>query len=78
MTQDEFKAQLQSAQDMLIAVSNQRNAAQNECVQMAAQIMALQRRVEELQKAAPVIGDVEPVLAPPKANGHAEAQAATH
>lgn len=48
MNQDEFKAQLQAAQDMLTAVSNQRNAAQNECVQMAAQIMALQRKVEAL------------------------------
>lgn len=83
MTQDEFKAQLQTAQDMLTAVSNQRNGAQNECVQMAAQIMALQRQVKELEgklerrEGIPAVldgGNPNAVLAP-KANGHAEAQA---
>lgn len=78
MTQDEFKAQLQTTQDMLTCAINQRTAAQNECVQLGAQIMALQRKVEELQKAAPVLGEVEPALTPPKANGHAEAQAAVN
>lgn len=74
MTPDEFKAQLQNAQDMLRAVENQRNSANNECVQLAAQIMSLQRKVEELQKTASVADEVDPVPAP-KSNG-TEAQPA--
>ncbi len=56
----------QIAQDMLRALENQRNAAQNECVQIAAQLMAAQRRIAELEKgAAPdVPADV------PAKNGH--------
>jgi len=73
MTQDEFKAQLQSAQDMLTAVSNQRNASQNECVQMAAQIMALQRKVAELEAKAKE-ASAEPEL-PLSSNGHDTAEA---
>ena len=42
---------LQQAQDMLRALENQRNAAQNECVQLAAQLLAAQRRIAELEKA---------------------------
>ncbi len=39
----------QVAQDMLRALENQRNAAQNECVQLAAQLVAAQRKVAELE-----------------------------
>ena len=37
---DQSTLELQAAQDMLTAVCNQRNAALNECVQLAAQIQA--------------------------------------
>jgi len=57
---------LQQAQDMLRALENQRNSAQNECVQLAAQLMAAQRKIAELEK--------EPEAAPMRANGHAEAR----
>ena len=41
--------ELQGAQDMLSAVVNQRNASQNECVQLAAQVQAAQRKIAELE-----------------------------
>ena len=41
--------ELQNAQDMLTAILNQRNAAQNECVQLAAQILAKDRKIAELE-----------------------------
>lgn len=41
--------ELQNAQDMLTAVVNQRNASQNECVQLAAQVQAAQRKIAELE-----------------------------
>ena len=41
--------ELQNAQDMLTAVLNQRNASQNECVQLAAQVQAAQRKIAELE-----------------------------
>ena len=41
--------ELQSAQDMITAIVNQRNASQNECVQLAAQIQAAQRKIAELE-----------------------------
>ena len=40
---------LQSAQDMITAIVNQRNAALNECVQLAAQVQAAQRKIAELE-----------------------------
>ncbi len=66
--QPDPQKQLRAAQDMLVAVSNQRNAAQNECVQLAAEIMELRRQLEAV---APKEGEI----LPPKANGHAEAPA---
>jgi hypothetical protein len=45
----EAMTQEQQANYMLRALENQRNAAQNECVQLAAQIMALQREVAALK-----------------------------
>ena len=41
--------ELQNAQDMLTAILNQRNASQNECVQLAAQILAKDRKIAELE-----------------------------
>ena len=41
--------ELQNAQDMLTAVLNQRNASQNECVQLAAQVQAANRKITELE-----------------------------
>ncbi len=67
--QPDPQKQLRAAQDMLVAVSNQRNAAQNECVQLAAEIMELRRQLDAAQVAK------EGEILPPKANGHAEAPA---
>ena len=41
--------EIQNAQDMLTAVLNQRNASQNECVQLAAQVQARDRKIAELE-----------------------------
>ncbi len=41
--------EMQAAQDMITAVVNQRNASQNECVQLAAQVQAAQRKIAELE-----------------------------
>ena len=38
--------ELQAAQDMLQGSINQRNASQNECLQLAAQVAALSRDLE--------------------------------
>ena len=46
---DQPAPELQAAQDMLQAVCNQRNASQNECVQLAAQLQAAQRKIAELE-----------------------------
>ena len=46
---DQPAPELQAAQDMLQAVCNQRNASQNECVQLAAQVQAAQRKIAELE-----------------------------
>jgi hypothetical protein len=63
-------ADKQQLLDMLQAATNQRNAAQNECIQLAAQLAAAQRRIAELEKAQ----EPELPLAAMK-NGHAEAGA---
>ncbi len=49
MTEAEMKEQIQAAQDMIGGLENQRNAHANECVQLAAQIKALQRKNAELE-----------------------------
>lgn len=67
MTEDQMKEQLQAAQDMLETVAQQRDGANNQVVQLMAQVKALQRKVAELEK-----DEAEPVTA----NGHAEASAA--
>lgn len=85
MTEDEMKAQIQVAQDMIKGLENQRNAHANECVQLAAQSMALQRKVTELEaKVTQLEGaeadkeaEADPRI-PARANGHAEATAAVN
>lgn len=76
MTQPEMKEQLQVAQDMVDSAVFQRNAAQNESLQLAAQVKAAQRKITELEtklaEKSPVSGEVIP--AAPKTNG-AEATA---
>ena len=67
---EDLKKQLQQAQDMLQMLSNQRNSANNECVQLGAALTAANRELEALKKA-----QAEPELQAPKANGHAEAEA---
>lgn len=61
----------QSLQDMLDGAINQRNAAQHECVQLAAALKASQRKVAELEEKlkAAEVGEPELPLAPVK-NGH--------
>jgi peptidoglycan hydrolase CwlO-like protein len=51
MDQQDPKAQIQKLNDMLQMLSNQRNSAQNECVQLGAEIISLQREIAELKKA---------------------------
>lgn len=63
MTEAEMKEHIQAVQDMLEGMQNQRNAHANECVQLAAQVKALQRKLDAKEKAA------EPGL--PLTNGHA-------
>lgn len=72
---DDLQKQFEQANDMLQMLSNQRNASQNECVQLGAalakaqrEIDTLKKRIEEYEKA-----DVAPAL---KSNGHAEMGAA--
>lgn len=61
---------LQTANDLLEGAVNQRNAAQNECMQLAAALKAARREITELQeKLAKEIGDK------PIANGRVEAAA---
>ncbi len=76
MTEKDFKAQLQSAQDMIDGLINQRNNAFNENVQLHAQIKAAQRRIQELEAsgAAPAAKDGDIIV--PKANGQVEVHAA--
>jgi predicted nucleic acid-binding Zn-ribbon protein len=58
-----LEQQIQSLNDMLQVATNQRNGAQNEAIQLGAEIIALRRKVAELEK---------PAEAAPLANGHVE------
>jgi vacuolar-type H+-ATPase subunit D/Vma8 len=70
------KAQIQTLNDMLQMLSNQRNAAQNECVQLGAEIISLQRRLAGMEKDATESLDVAKVALAVAKNGHdAEARA---
>lgn len=68
--------ELQNAQDMINALSEQRNAANNQVVQMAAQLQAVIR--EKDARIAALEAKVEELTPPPaadplpKANGHSE------
>ncbi len=64
------QTEIQELRDMLQGALNQRNASQNECLQLAAQVAALLREVEVLRAKA----DAAPELPLPKPNGaHNEA-----
>ncbi len=73
MTEAEMQEKLQSAEDMLQAMAELRNNAQNQVVQMAAQVKAMQRKVADLE--AKLKADAEPKL--PFSNGHAAEERAT-
>lgn len=49
---EELEGQLQQANDGLNFLTNQRNAAQNECVQLAVQIAQRDRKIAELSPKA--------------------------
>jgi peptidoglycan hydrolase CwlO-like protein len=66
MDQQDTKAEVQKLRDMLQMLSNQRNSAQNECVQLGAEIISLRREIAELKKAKEETAAV-PASAP---NGH--------
>jgi peptidoglycan hydrolase CwlO-like protein len=76
--------QIQSLQDMLNGAINQRNAAQNECLQLSRDLRGAQREVEALTEQVnaltkkleePAAGD-KSAESTPKANGHAEEMSA--
>lgn len=70
MTEAEMKEQLQVAQDMIAGLENQRNAHANECVQLAAQVKALQRKVQGLEnKQAGACAIDDEIMSPDQANG---------
>lgn len=52
MTEDEMKEQLQSAQDMIETVVQQRDAANNAVVQLNARVKSLERKLASIEKAA--------------------------
>jgi hypothetical protein len=66
-------------QDVIDGLTAQRNAAQNEAVQLAAQVKKLMRENEALKKAqmaqTPTEGELLPPVPPAANNGH-DAQAA--
>lgn len=73
----ELSPELQNAQDMLTCVLNQRNAAQNECVQLAAQVIGKDRKIAELEAKvkAMELPPIQPIGIPPlrdwsNGNGH--------
>jgi peptidoglycan hydrolase CwlO-like protein len=72
MSTEDPKAQIQKLNDMLQMLSNQRNAAQNECVQLGAEIISLQREIAELKKQAADTPEA------PKGNGHGSDYAAEY
>jgi len=72
VTEAQMKEQLQAAQDMLETVAQQRDGANNQVVQLAAQLKAAQRKIAELEASAAKDADAAPELdlTPPKTNGH--------
>ena len=49
MTVEDLKDKLNRADDMLAALSNQRNAALNECINLAADLADTKRQIESLR-----------------------------
>ena len=80
----DHEKQLQQMQDMLQGAINQRNAAQNECLQLSANLRIATREIEtqsaEIQaltkKLAEVTGDGKAPDSTLKANGHAQEMSA--
>lgn len=70
MNETQMKEQIQSANDMIETLVQQRDSASNQVVQLAAQNKALQRKVAEMEAAAKA-ADEPAEITPPKANGHA-------
>lgn len=64
---DDLKAQLQRASDMLQLMSNQRAAAQNDALQVGADLVAAKREIDELKKK---LADMAASVELPKGNGH--------
>jgi peptidoglycan hydrolase CwlO-like protein len=75
MTTEDPKAQIQKLNDMLQMLSNQRNSAQNECVQLGAEIISLQREIAELKKAKEEAEAVPAIASNGHAHPHDEARA---
>lgn len=71
MTEEQMKEQIQAAQDMLDAVGQQRDAANNQIVQLAAANRALQRQIEQLKASAAKESEEAPELdlVPPAESG---------
>lgn len=67
-TVEQLTQQAQQLKDMLDLTVNQRNNAQNECLQLGAELIAAKRRIAELEKAA----EGQPDAPAPRANGHDE------
>lgn len=67
----DVNAELQRAQDMIEGIRNQREAAQNECVQLAAQLKAALRKVQELENKLQEKTE-QPELPLPLSNGRDE------
>jgi len=80
----DHEKQIKKLNDMLQAAINQRNASQNECVQLGAHLQEAAREIERLaaevsaltEKLASDAADDKPDLSTPKANGHAEEMSA--
>lgn len=68
---NDLQAKLDRANNMLQMLQNQRNAAQNECVTLGAELIAAQRRIQELEGKSK--DDDEPEL--PLSNGHYSVEA---
>lgn len=70
----DLQAQNQQLKDMLDLAVTQRTNAQNEVLQIGAELIALKRKLAEYEKKDADAAEAAPVA--PKANGHAENHAA--
>ena len=69
---EDADAKLAQANDMIQVLASQRNSAQNEIVQLGAQLLAAQRKIKELEAKL----ENQPELSFAKSNGASEAVAA--